>query len=113
MHFMKLKDKPFEAIRDGRKTIELRLYDEKRRLVSVGDIIELTRMTDSTQKITVKVMALHIFGSFEELYNRLPLEKCGYDSDSIKTASAADMNEYYSIEEQQNYGVVGIEFEII
>lgn len=111
MHFMKLKDKPFELIRDGKKTIELRLYDEKRRMVAVGDEIEFTKMTDETQKITIKVVALHLFDSFESLYKSLPLEKCGYDGDSIKTASAADMNEYYSIEEQQKYGVVGIEFE--
>ena len=108
---MKLKDKPFELIRDGKKTIELRLYDEKRRMVAVGDEIEFTKMTDETQKITIKVVALHIFGSFEELYRSLPLDKCGYDSDNIKTASASDMNEYYPVEEQLQYGVVGIEFE--
>ena len=111
MHFMKLKDKPFRAIAEGRKTIELRLYDEKRRLVAVGDKIEFTAMSDNTQKITVTVTALHLFDSFESLYAALPLEKCGYDSDSIKTASAADMREYYPEEEQKKYDVVGIEFE--
>lgn len=112
-HYMKLKDKPFCAIRDGRKTIELRLYDEKRRSVQVGDRIEFTRMTDVTQKITVKVTALHLFDSFEDLYANLPLEKCGYDGDSIKRASASDMREYYPEEEQREYGVVGIEIEKI
>ena len=31
-HKMKLKDKPFNSIKNGTKTIELRLYDEKRRI---------------------------------------------------------------------------------
>ena len=29
---MKLRSQPFEKIRSGRKTFELRLYDEKRQL---------------------------------------------------------------------------------
>lgn len=45
MHYMKLKDKPFEAIRQGIKTIELRLYDEKRQALAVGDMVEFTKMT--------------------------------------------------------------------
>ena len=39
-HFMHLKAEPFDLIWNGQKTIELRLYDEKRRSVSVGDLIE-------------------------------------------------------------------------
>lgn len=31
-HQMKLNNEPFESIKNGTKTIELRLYDEKRRL---------------------------------------------------------------------------------
>lgn len=32
-HIMKLKPSPFEMIRSGKKTIELRLYDEKRKSI--------------------------------------------------------------------------------
>lgn len=60
----------------------------------------------------VEVIALYVFASFEELYADLPLKKCGYTINNIKTASAADMNEYYFQEEQLKYGVVGIEFEV-
>ena len=40
LHKMKLKLSPFEKIKDGSKTIELRLYDEKRQKVKIGDFIE-------------------------------------------------------------------------
>ena len=37
-HTMNLNAHPFEMMRSGKKTIELRLYDEKRRKISVGDM---------------------------------------------------------------------------
>ena len=41
LHIMKLKRTPFDKIRNGSKTIELRLNDEKRQKVNIGDFIEL------------------------------------------------------------------------
>ena len=111
-HFMHLKEAPFGQIWNGSKTIELRLYDEKRRKIRVGDIIEFEDMSGSGRRIVTNVIALHVFESFEALYEALPLEKCGYDRDSISKASASDMKLYYSSDEQAVYGVVGIEFEV-
>ena len=71
-HTMKLQTKPFESIANGSKTIELRLYDEKRQQVKVGDEIEFT---EGKRRILTSVIALHRFPSFAELYNTLPLEK--------------------------------------
>ena len=39
-HIMQLAPSPFNMIKDGTKTIELCLYDEKRRMIHEGDIIE-------------------------------------------------------------------------
>ena len=46
---------------------------------------------------------------FDELYAALPLENCGYTAEEAKTASPRDMDRYSSPEEQQTWGVVGIE----
>lgn len=112
-HFMHLKEQPFQKIRDGHKTIELRLYDEKRRCIQVGDQIEFENLSDREQRIVANVVALHVFDSFEKLYDALPLDRCGYARNEIGKASAADMNAYYSPEEQARYGVVGIEIEVV
>ena len=40
IHKMKLNESPFERIKDGTKTIEFRLYDDKRKKVKIGDEIE-------------------------------------------------------------------------
>lgn len=109
-HKMKLNAEPFERIKNGSKIIELRLYDEKRRKIKVGDTICFRSKTD---KLTATVKALHIFKNFEELYAALPLDKCGYSADELPTASPDDMLEYYTKEQIEKYGVVGIEIEVI
>lgn len=105
---MKLNLKPYSMIASGRKTIELRLYDEKRRKISIGDTIRFCNNENPEQKIKTRVIDLYRFTSFEDLYDTLPLLECGYMEDDIANASPDDMNEYYSQEEQQKYGVVGI-----
>ncbi|MBQ8879230.1 MAG: ASCH domain-containing protein [Clostridia bacterium] len=112
-HVMNLHSVPFEMIRSGRKTIELRLYDEKRRLISVGDEIEFVNSSDRRAYISCLVVALHKFESFKDLYEGLPLLKCGYTEKDIMTASADDMNAYYSKEKQKLYGVLGIELKLL
>lgn len=107
LHKMKLRLSPFEKIKDGSKTIELRLYDEKRQKVKIGDFIEFTCLDDATQKIQTRVTALHRYSSFAELYNSLPKEKLGYSH--ADTPDPNHMDEYYSREDQEKYGVLGIE----
>ena len=108
LHKMKLKPEPFSAIKSGIKVFELRLYDEKRRAVSVGDVIEFTS-TESGDTLLRRVKALHLFESFAELYRALPLDKCGYTEKTAKLASPSDMDIYYPSEEQERFGVVAIE----
>ncbi|MBP3392158.1 MAG: 23S rRNA (uracil(1939)-C(5))-methyltransferase RlmD [Clostridia bacterium] len=107
-HEMKLHASPFEMIKSGKKTIELRLYDEKRQRIKEGDVIAFTN-TSNGEKMRATVKALHRFDSFEELYKTLPLLQCGYTAEDIYTAQPSDMEQYYSVEEQKKYGVVGIE----
>lgn len=107
-HNMKLNPSPFEKIKCGKKTIELRLFDEKRRQVKIGDRIIFTN-TVTGETLNTTVVKLHCFDSFEELYKSLPLLECGYTTENIENAKPSDMDKYYSIEEQNKYGVVGIE----
>ncbi len=107
-HQMKLSAEPFEMIKSGEKTIELRLNDEKRQRLKVGDEITFTN-TASGEALKRTVLKLHRFESFDELYSSLPLLKCGYTEDNIDTARASDMEKYYSAEDQAKYGALGIE----
>lgn len=112
-HVMNLTPLPMQQIRDGRKTIELRLYDEKRKLISVGDTIKFINTEDSNDTLSVTVTNLFVFTSFGELYMHLPLLKCGYNDENINVASPDDMDRYYSKEKQNKYGVIGIEVSLL
>jgi len=107
LHQMKLRLSPFEKIKNGSKTIEMRLFDEKRQKVQTGDYIEFTCFDDATQKIQTRVTALHRFNSFAELYAALPKEKLGYNL--TDTPDPNHMDDYYTREDQEKYGVLGIE----
>lgn len=107
-HSMKLCSSPFEMIKNGKKTIELRLFDDKRQQIKEGDVIVFTNI-ETGETLETVVKKLHRFNSFAELYEVLPLLKCGYTEEDIERAHPSDMESYYSAEEQGKYGVVGIE----
>ena len=121
IHEMHLNPEPFALIKNGSKKIELRLYDEKRQQIKIGDKIVFTN-TESTsdnkkdgeaEKLEATVTNLFVFDSFEKLYQELNLVDCGYTEENLATASPEDMTQYYPKELQQKYGVVGIQIELL
>jgi len=105
-HRMKLWDVPFKSIKQGTKTIEMRLYDEKRKQIKVNDIIEFTN-AETGEVIYAQVLALHLYPTFDELYKNFPKENLGYQPHAI--AHPNDMTKFYEQEEINQFGVVGIE----
>ena len=106
-HVMSLRPGPFAKIADGTKRYELRLHDEKRRLIAVGDTITFTCTADE-RNVHTRVTSLHPFDSFAELYAALPLTECGYTAENAASADPRDMEKYYPPEKQAQYGVLAI-----
>ena len=113
LHDMILFPKPYAYIASGQKSIELRLYDEKRQSIHIGDYIRFTNTEDASQTTLCEVVQLHVFKDFRELYEKLPLLQCGYTPEDVENAHPDDMLTYYSKEKQALYGVVGIELKRI
>lgn len=111
VHSLRLNKAPFEAIKARTKTIEMRLYDEKRQKIKVGDEIIFSLRDDSSQTLHCKVKSISVFDSFKELYNNYDKVCLGYLSS--EPASSEDMEQYYSKDEQALYGVVAIEVEVV
>ncbi len=107
IHRMKLNESPFERIKNGTKTIEFRLYDEKRQQIKVGDKIEFSKLPDLQEKLLVDVIKLYREDSFENLFRKLYK-----DEDEIKRKTKS-MYKYYSPEKEKEYGVLGIEIKLI
>ena len=109
LHKMELEPRSFKKIKAGTKTVELRLYDEKRRKINPGDTIEFMNSIGA-DRLYVSIIALHKFPSFEELYQKFDKSALGYDGG--ETADPADMLKFYPKERQNKYGVVGIEIKL-
>ena len=102
LHKMKLQVSPFERIKDGSKTVEFRLFDEKRQLIKIGDQIEFSKLPELEEKILVEVLDIYKDKSFEDLFKKL-----FDDEDEVKRKTNA-MLQYYTHEEEKKYGVCGI-----
>lgn len=108
-HEMKLRERPFENIKNGSKTIEMRLLDEKRSKIKEGDEIIFTNVK-TNETLCALVVALHKEKSFKQLYEKFNKSALGYAEN--ETADWKDMQQYYSAEEQKSFGVVGIEIKV-
>lgn len=106
VHSMRLWPDPFTKIKKGSKTVELRLNDEKRKLIKEKDFIEFENI-ETAEKIKVQVLRVIRYNSFDELYSDYDLLSMGYNDDEV--GSPKDMEMYYSLKDIKKYGVVAIE----
>ena len=114
IHNLTLRKEPFELIKSHKKIYELRLYDEKRKLIKIGDIIVFKSLANE-EEISVEVIDIFRFSSFKELYNGIPLRDMGYLENDIKNKDALykDMESYYPLEKQRKYSVVAFKIKVI
>ena len=108
-HLMNLCEKPFLMIKNGFKRVEMRLYDEKRKLINKGDEIEFESLATG-EKLIVMVNDIKVFKSFEELYKNYDKKALGYLEN--ESANHTDMLQYYPSEDMQQNGVCAIEIKL-
>ena len=102
---MKLQNEPFKQIKKGIKKIEIRLNDDKRKMFKINDYIEFTNIT-TLEIMFVKITNLYHFESFEKLFNN-------FDNSILGCGNYEEMYKYYSKEEENKYGVLGIEIKVL
>ena len=113
VHVMKLKNEPFQKIKSGQKTVELRLFDNKRRQLDIGDDIIFTNLSNADERLAVRIKALYRYASFEELFSEISPERCGNRKGETAEEAADGMLNYYSEGQIRNYGVLGIKIELV
>ncbi|MGC8694738.1 MAG: ASCH domain-containing protein [Candidatus Micrarchaeia archaeon] len=113
IHEMRLTPEPFEKINAGKKTIEIRLYDEKRQKVKIDDIIIFHKLPDNAEIIKVKVIGLSFFKSFRDLFSNFDKSKFGHDKNLSIDEEIQMQRAYYSEEEEKKYGVIGIHIQLL
>ena len=105
-HEMSLKESPFYQIKNGEKRVELRLLDEKRRKIRVGDRIVFSHADHVDEKISTLVLGLHAYPNFDGVSTDFFRSEMGF---ADRTERVVDiMREYYSDEDVRKYGVLAI-----
>lgn len=107
---MKLATDPYGKIASGKKVIESRLYDEKRQQISIGDHVVFSENDKPENTISTVVKGLLRYQTFNELFADHDPALFGEESrDFLLT----QIKSFYSDEDEQKYGVVGIRLELI
>lgn len=112
IHEMKLKAVYFDKIKSGEKIYEIRLNDEKRQIIDVGDVIVFKKEPELQETLKTIVKDLVYFKSFNEMVDTLPLNKIGFNKESKSEVENIYYN-FYSADDEHKYGVVAIKVEVI
>ena len=110
---MKLYESPFDRIKSGKKRIEIRLFDEKRQGVNLGDIIHFSKLPDLNERLSTEVIGLLRYKSFQDLVDDFPMSAFGYPDDYDKRAFVQGCYEVYTPEEEKKFGVLGIRIKLL
>lgn len=102
-HTMKLRNHAFRMIESGKKNIEIRLYDEKRQKLSIGDTILF--INEVWWSMTKKIIWLSIYDSFMTMFS-VHQPSC-FGGDNIEEIIKR-LYKYYSHEKEKYYGVCAI-----
>lgn len=99
----------FELVGEDIKDVEVRVNDEKRRKLKIGDTLLFVNRGNEEETIRVEVMDLIYYSSFEDVTKVFPMERI-YKAGVSVSDYIALMNQFYSQEEIKKYGIVAIKF---
>lgn len=103
---MNLNRKYFDLINTGTKKLEIRLLDDKRSKLQIGDIIRFNTLNNF---LFTKIIDLKIYNSFEDLLNKISPSDVG-----LSNNKNIALNELYSIYPRDyciNFKILAIKIE--
>ena len=106
MHTMSIQTKYYNLLKSGKKTVELRLFDEKRQKIRVGDEIIFFNSSDKKDMFKAVVLNLYWAKNFDSLCQIITPKQAGFSS---KSELISVLKEFYTQKAQEKFGVIGIE----
>ena len=110
-YIMKLNPKYFEYMKNGTKRIEIRLNDEKRKNIKIGDEIIFQKEPELKEELSTLIVNLTVKRNFKELIDNLNVSEYA-DKGESKEEFLNDLYKFYTKEQEEKYGVVGIQIKI-
>ena len=111
-HEMKLQPEYYNFILNGTKRIEIRLFDEKRQQIKIGDTIKILKEPELNESFNAKVIGLLRYNTFEDMFKDFDISVLS-DSSMTKEELITVLEQFYTKEKQKQYGVLGIRIELI
>lgn len=108
---MHLESSIFELVKNKVKDIEIRINDEKRKKIKFGDIITIINR-ETKEILLVEVISLEYFDNFKDCINNYDIKRL-YNKDITKKEFEKILYNFYTKEEEKEYGVVAIIFKLI
>ena len=112
IHEMKLQPEYFNFILNGTKRIEIRLNDEKRQNIKLGDKIKFLKEPYLNESFEAQFIGLLRYNSFEEMFKDYDISILS-DKSMTKEELISVLEQFYTKEKQEKYGVLGIRIELI
>ena len=109
---MKLQPKYYNFILNGTKRIEIRLYDEKRQQIKIGDTIKFLKEPELNESFNTKVIGLLRYKSFKEMFRDFDISVLS-DKSMTKEELIGVLEQFYTKKKKKKYGVLGIRIELI
>lgn len=111
IHEMKLNNKAFNNVKSGIKKFELRLYDDRRKNINLGDTIIFHNLNNPNDTISVIVLALLRYPSFADFFKDIDYRLCG-TSNSLEE-KLERVHTFYTFEQEQKNGILAIKIQLI
>ena len=111
VHEMKLNDKAFNNIKNGIKKFELRLYDDRRKNINLGDTIIFHNLNNLDDTISVNVLALLRYPSFADLFTDIDYRLCG-PANSLEE-KLERVHTFYTTEQEKKFGILAIKIQLL
>ncbi len=109
---MKLQPEYYNYILNGTKRIEIRLYDEKRQKIVLGDTIKFINDSQVNNFFEAKVIGLLRYNNFEDMLKDFDIALLA-DKSITKEKLIKDLEQFYTKEKQEQYGVLGIRIQLL
>lgn len=106
-YIMKLNPKYFEYMKNGTKEVEIRLNDDKRKNLKIGDEIIFQKEPKLKEELCTKVEMLFIKQSFKDILMDLDVKQYA-DQKETRENFLNDLYKFYTKEQEEKYGVIGI-----